>query len=388
MLPYCLSPKHAPDTLFILTEEDWRLCAEDCRPLEDTDVYKKYADAMQDAVNDAGQASSSTSAEPIAARAASLWEYPPLPEADYGVSDDDAAEPIAAATAASESDPESVEPFATDTEPQTWLRRVLKPKSAEVSFPQSLKDVVRMCTCAHRCGHGDFVWLCWGGKVSGRSLHPSHGSTSIAITQTGALLLLKMMRAEKAPMHLDVLIRNKLVEDWWQGELRACYVCKTVGGFFEHESNSEEGYVRPANFDTTWTQEGTRGGEARTLRRFQKKGIHEICKMNEHKWLNSDYGLWKTLKATADWDPDAAKRIARYEPGLKTAIEAAEPMKKMSRRAQRSMRSFLHAASYRHWTVDEEQAESCTNIFVPFFVIPFGPKRAGGPPLPMFHKFF
>ena len=69
MLPYCLSPKHAPDTLFIITEEDWRLCEEDCRPLEQTEAYQKYAEAMQaSAQRGPGQSSSSGSAEPIAAQ--------------------------------------------------------------------------------------------------------------------------------------------------------------------------------------------------------------------------------------------------------------------------------------------------------------------------------
>ena len=46
ILPYCLSPKHAPDTLFIVAEEDWRLNASDCVPLEETEAYRRYETAM------------------------------------------------------------------------------------------------------------------------------------------------------------------------------------------------------------------------------------------------------------------------------------------------------------------------------------------------------
>ena len=282
MLPYCLSPKHAPDTLFILTEEDWRLCEADCRPLHTSDAYRRYEESIRSSVPaPAGQAASSSSAEPIAAPGADKTEWEPLPEADWGDDDDMDAEPIAAPASSSASKDVTVEPFATVPEPQTWLRRCLKPKAAKVTFPESLRDVVRMCTCAHRHGCGDFVWLCWDGKMSARKTHPSHGSTAIAVTQTGARLLLEMMRAEQAPMLVDILFKDRLIQDWWQGRMRASYVLKSVGSFVQHLSNVELGYERKPNWDFPWAQENTRGGDERSLNRFQPKDTHVLYVIKE-----------------------------------------------------------------------------------------------------------
>ena len=69
LLPYCLAPKHAPDTLFIIAEGDWRLCVEDTVPLEETAAYQRYVEAMRATATErrSGQSTSSGSAEPIAA---------------------------------------------------------------------------------------------------------------------------------------------------------------------------------------------------------------------------------------------------------------------------------------------------------------------------------
>ena len=117
--------------------------------------------------------------------------------------------------------------------------------------------------------------------MSARKTNPSHGSTAIAVTQTGARLLLEMMRAEKAPMLVDILFKDRLMKDWWQGRTRASYVCKSVGSFVQHLSNVELGYERPPNWDYPWAQENTRGGEERSLNRFQEKDIHVLCVISE-----------------------------------------------------------------------------------------------------------
>ena len=140
MLPYCLSPKHAPDTLFILTEEDWRLCEADCRPLHTSDAYRRYEESIRSSVPaPAGQAASSSSAEPIAAPGADKTEWEPLPEADWGDDDDMDAEPIAAPASSSASKDVTVEPVATVPEPQTWLRRCLKTEGSQGDLPGKLE---------------------------------------------------------------------------------------------------------------------------------------------------------------------------------------------------------------------------------------------------------
>lgn len=357
ILPYCLSPKHAPDTLFIVAEEDWRLEASDCVRLEDTDTYRRYEEAMAMTNERRARnlAASASSAEPVAALAPpspGYWE--PLPEADYDV-EEEGLEAVYVAPGGEEAAGPAAEPVAAASEPEEWLRRTLKPKTKEVNFPQSLKDVVRICTLAHRIGYGDFVWLSWDGIRKGRKLHPSHATTAFGLTQTGARLLLEMFLAEVAPGHIDHLFKNHLYNDWWRGRLRACYVCRTLGGYVSHHSDVDL-EERENNFDAAWVQSGTRGGQERTLRRIHPEHTHVLRRIREDEVLDGDAFFWRTLAAEGDWDPDLATRIPRYEPGLRNAIEDQEQPWDQSRRSKRAMRGHRHAASFRRWTEDPQEA--------------------------------
>lgn len=357
ILPYCLSPKHAPDTLFIVAEEDWRLQASDCVPLEDTDAYRRYEEAMSmtNARRASNLAASSSSAEPVAALAPpspGYWE--PLPDADYNF-DDQGLEAVYVPVMEDEDAGPAAEPVAAAGEPDEWLRRTLKPMTKEVNFPQSLKDVVRICTQAHRIGYGDFVWLSWDGITSKRKMHPSHATTAFGLTQTGARLLLEMFQAEVAPGHIDHLFKQRLYDDWWGGRMRACYVCKTIGGYVSHHSDVDlEG--RENNFNAPWVQSGTRGGTERTLRRIQPENTHVLRRIKEDTVLDGEAFLWQTLRAEGDWDPDLALRIPRYDPGLTNAIENQEVPREMTARSKRAMRGHRHGASFRHWTDNPDEA--------------------------------
>ena len=250
---------------------------------------------------------------------------------------------------------QAAEPIAAVDEVQQWLRRTLKPKTDNVVFPQSLKDVVRIITFAHRLGVGDFVWLSWDGRMQTRRTHPSHAATAFAVTQLGARHMLNMMQQEVPPSHIDVLFRDRLIQNYWNGHLRCSYVCKPLGGYIGHRSGVEEEH-RPHNFDRPWTQSGTRGGEQRSLRRFQELYVHEYSYIDEDVWLDSDVGLWYTLAPRADWDPDQAKKSKRYVPGLKDVIESPEPQATMTKRSRRSMRGHANTSTFRNWTDREDQA--------------------------------
>ena len=147
------------------------------------------------------------------------WEE--LPEADFTVDPEgESAEAVYVPIAEQTAGEQAAEPIAAVEEVQQWLRRTLKPKTDNVQFPQSLKDVVRIITCAHRLGVGDFVWLSWDGRMPTRRTHPSHAATAFAVTQLGARHVLNMMQQEVAPSHIDVLFRDRLIQNYWNGHLR------------------------------------------------------------------------------------------------------------------------------------------------------------------------
>ena len=92
------------------------------------------------------------------------------------------------------------------------------------------------------------------------------------------------------------------------------------------------------------------------MRRFQELYVHEYSYIDEDVWLDSDVGLWYTLKPQADWDPDQAKKSKRYVPGLKDVIESPEPQASMTKRSRRSMRGHVNTGTFRNWTDREDQA--------------------------------
>ena len=196
LLPYMADSRHAPDTLFFVAEEDFRLTREHAA-LTPEQVAGRLATKPTGFQEMPGEAT--ISLDELYQRRTSLA---PL--------QGDAA---AGATC------ESAFPDAEAVAMLGFYRRRRKPSAAELqNVSQELHDLVKICTYAHRQRAGGLVWLSWCGGAGGKSRKtaPCHGSTLLAISAWFARqLLLNFDKFEF--MHFDIALRNVLQNppaDW------------------------------------------------------------------------------------------------------------------------------------------------------------------------------
>ena len=189
---------------------------------------------------------------------------------------------------------------------------------------EELSDLVRIVTTASRACLGDIVWLSWCGRQF-RKLHPSHGSTLLALTRRAAEQLQPLINAAK-PKHFDVWLRDLLLHEGWAEELKlaASFVCPSVGSYDEHLSgcdplNAGEDGIRLSTWDAPWTQPGVRPDKDRKgqdkdrwICKFRKKGPPDyvvkvdfskersLCWLTQappRHWCTWDHHWWGILQA-------------------------------------------------------------------------------------------
>ena len=353
ILPLILSKKFMPDTLFIVAEEDWRIDADDV-PVTMADLTGLDA---------AGVSPSPAAAQSSASAVASstIWDFPqdglqPEPQQDF-VPDWGGApcsEPVAEEGASLP----PREPFAAGVVEEPFLHRVFKQKRANAEFPKSLKDVVHICTTAHRCDIGDLVWLSW--EPSRRACHPGHGTTAVCLTQMAAEVLLPWVQTTQL-FHFDVnLVKGLSKPDPALAALKACYVHPTVGSFAEHisgiETHAGGGWVRAGTWEKRHIGDGTRV-EGRHLMGFCEKGIkwmgvvsHQGFDHPEHKWfsLRDPSGQWDPMRAA-----DEALGAYTEERGTQDHVSPSPAVeKKPSLRSKRATRGHKLRENLRLWTDD------------------------------------
>ena len=236
-------PRHPPDTLFIVLEEDFRIyreggvaaTAEESRqrgfPTEEEDevipredqIYLEYADRLH---------------------RMPLVKQTPL-----------SGEPVA-----SDGGSEEVG--------HGFYVRTAKPKPIDFEgMTEELPDIVKMCTKAHRLGRGGLVWFGWNGGLGRskkghgggqRQAHPYFGSQGIAGSVAGANGLKRVWDGSIARGHFDVsLLKALMSDDIARAAVPACFVWPAVGHFRTHHSSILSD-VRQANWDLPCVQEGTR----------------------------------------------------------------------------------------------------------------------------------
>ena len=239
LLPYMADQRHTPDTLFIVCEEDWRL-------------YRTEGEA---------------SPEALAAHMA-RWRSPDEtcettwdPQELYAQRC--AAVPLRGEEQASRTESlrdAKVKPVGRDL----YVRR-RRPHASEVEPPsKELQDIVRICTAAHRRGHGGFVWLCYestaGKNARRRKRAPAHGFMAVAITAECARKWHQEFNAKFQFKHWDIAVRDVLESEPETAERwQASFVYPPIGNYVSHTSGCEVGLGRrESSWDKAYVQEGTR----------------------------------------------------------------------------------------------------------------------------------
>jgi len=255
---------HAPDTLFLVMEEDWRLYPQEAR------VDAKAVVEHMSRTLPRRQGSSSSVQTWLNEGGATGNPYVDLdttlinPHTRGG-------EPIPLPDRGGEERPRTDEPFASVSRSTfegalgAEVPRVRKPKGGgkgkEVC--EEVKDLMKMCTIAHRQGVGHLVWLSWeASNKRGYKCQIGHGSTLVAVSVEGAKRLKAAFAAgsiEKG--HFDLVLLQWLRDRGAAAAhlLGASYVYPAVGSYVEHQSGCDPGIGRrESSWTKTWVQPGTR----------------------------------------------------------------------------------------------------------------------------------
>ena len=285
-LPLMADDRHAPDTLFLVAEEDWRLYRQDCKgagELTALDVLAEQGASTQipETLDDVYERR--VAAVPIRGTS-------PFPDPENMPTE------VPGASASSQ-------PPVMTHDGLGWFRSSKKPPAeAFEHVSQELDDLVRMATLARRVGHGDLIWYSWDGcDGKGRKERPAHGSSLLGITAAAAKKMLKNFERWFPKKHFDVALRDALEkDDHCRAELTACFLFPSVGHYDSHESGIERG-VRWSKWEDSRVQEGTRKLTAaqrdRHLRSFAPSGwCPELIRFRTDAAAIESY-TWLTLGA-------------------------------------------------------------------------------------------
>ena len=263
---------HAPDTLFFVMEEDWRMYPEESM-VEAEQVVARMLQTLPR--RQPGESSESQT---------SLNEGGGTRNPDVNLDKvlinphTHGGEPLAPPKGKGKGKKQkSDEPFAS-LDRSTFegalgaeVPRTQKRVAGEVA--QEIKDLVKMCTLAHRYKVGNLVWLSWeGANQQGHRAQPQHGCTLLGVTMTGARGLLEAITANAIQKgHWDLMLLEWLRKRGAMGELTGAewlgssFVWPAVGSYAEHQSGCDLGLGRrESSWKSTWVQPGTRAvGELR-----------------------------------------------------------------------------------------------------------------------------
>ena len=314
IIPYMADERHAPDTLFFVVEEDFRL-------------FARHSGVAPDTLGRLGEAAYAASSTAVAARAPNLaemvnepvaltlsglyeWRYEKKP---IGVLSADLFGPPSVGT-------------------DSWRKLIgglyaptHKPSSAEVEnngVSEYVEDLVKIVTAAARQGKGDLVWLSYEARNSkGLKCRVCHASTLVAVSAAGAKKLADVVGSTEFSdrvFHFDVLLLRYLEKHG--NEFGASYVYPCIGHYQAHlsQSSDHEGW-RDSRWLNTWVQEGTRpahtaGGRTRWLMGWTQKGLVWIrdIPLPERR---EDLRWFTRTSAPAGWREETEAR--RREPMLK-----------------------------------------------------------------------
>jgi hypothetical protein len=242
-----------------------------------------------------------------------------------------------------------------------------KPTAEEMSqVKQEVKDLVYMCTIAHRAGRGGITWLSWipaaPGRKPARSQSIKSGSTLIGITAAAARRLQDMI-SNMPPRHFDLLLLDLLKDN--QQDLRGSYVVPPVGHYCQHTSGCDLSLgIRETSWDASWCQGGTRPQgpheQPRWICGFTKKGPPVwLARVPLPSATEQDL-CWKTLRPTATPGP-APQEAHGGELLARADVTTAAGQAPSTKRQRRERRTNVLAYSFRVFVDDPAEALSHTH---------------------------
>ena len=374
LLPYMADPRHADDTLFIVCEEDFRLYERD----QPSQAALLWADAEPLLRESQGSGASSSGLN--------REEAPPEPLYKEALQTSWQARNAASAAAMRR---DTVSPSPCVPPLQQWPSRTQKPKPADFENPSvHLKDIIRLCTAAHRHDRGNVVWLTWNGDTGKKAeIQPSYGSMMIGVSWLGANWL-KENWGQVWRGHYDLSL--KWICENMSADLKASFVYPSIGHYASHGSGILLA-ERRAVWKEWWVQEGVRKpargpGMHREIWGWKdkgsKKGQKTECLEGNIDLAALDTVLdWKTYFApdpNADWPEPIAGQEAGQPSSASSACLGQEPpaptQEQMRRafaqermvglqvaetkRARRARRMQLLESGYRIFTTDVCEADS------------------------------
>ena len=359
MFPYILDDRHAPDTLFVVAESDWRLYEKDLVGSME-DIAKHVSRDVVEAMNAfmearGGRTDDDGNADAAHERATVTNMQAPPPKRTVLENPGQAATSVqqqrawssvrdrdffehphardnslsASSMAQTSSKPHGGTRSGENSDDDSHTELSQAPADTECSFAswsrnfpvfapsEELEDVIRLVTLAHRAGEqktgvgaGEFVWLAYNAaNQKGRRQKPSHGSHCFACTRSFAAYFLQYLHTCK-PDHADLILRYWLMEN--AERVGASYVFPSIGACESHESGCQPGLgERPTSFGKPWVADGFRGkGPPRQLFQWRKKdGPKCLCEAINFSDPSLD---WRTEKPPQAWNhPDYQAELWR-----------------------------------------------------------------------------
>ena len=249
-----------------------------------------------------------------------------------------------------------------------FYARTSRPRNPSPNFSQTLTDIVKMCTFAHRQrdknhnGYGDFVWLSWRGK-KGSKEHPSNGCTLFACTRDGAAQIADAMQFRVGwPALLDLWFKDMAKH----GLLQGSYIYPGLGDCATHVTESE-------STTSTWEREGhwNKSYVSQTTR-VEKRWFSVFMPNGEQKpqWighivpedLQNDSLVWLSWKAQGVQVDDEGRLT-----GLRPVYGPESAGPPLTKRAKRKCRSHLHVQNHRTLTDDWLEAMLACTMSITLF---------------------
>ena len=353
LLPYMADPRHIPDTIFFVLEEDWRLFERD-EKVNSASVGKELFGRFGGGSGDSQEEKTYTREEVYAFYSAGApgSGVPFAPSASSSPPPSPAGVPFAPAKTAV-------------FEPQR-PKKIQRGEKPELS--PYLKELLDLTTFASRQNAGGFIWLSWDGfNRKGCKTKPMHALTMVSVTHRTAVDMLDHKHAFEKK-HFDVALRNLLIQKDadWATRWRASYVFPSIGHYCSHQSGCEKDLFRESGWKNSWVQEGVRpaaGQQDRWLCSFRPGGEPWIAKIPFEK---SDSLEWQTLEVE---DTGAASGVpfapgadpTRKEFGGDKVLQMGPQVEEQdfsggTERRQRQIRQALSFYKFRNMTKVEAEA--------------------------------